>query len=200
MNVYLDGAFAFGLAYSAAANLRIGQILSSDEIAALQAQDNVEKAYGSALHFLAHRPRSQAEIQRRLETKGYTQEVVNQVVERLSAVDLINDEQFARYWVEQREAFRPRGHLALRQELQQKGIAREDIEAALADVDETNAVQQAAEKKARQLANFPEMEFKRKLGQFLQRRGFPYESVRTVVDELWTAVGLPVSAAQHHSE
>lgn len=200
VNLYLDGAFAFGLAYSAAANLRIGQILSPDEIATLQAQDNVEKAHASATRLLAHRPRSQAEIQRHLHTKGYTPDVIDRVIERLSAVDLLNDEQFARYWIDQRETFRPRGHLALRQELQQKGIAREIIEAALADVDETDAARQSAEKKAQQLAGLSEVEFKRKLGQYLQRRGFPYESIRLVTDELWTAVGLPMAASQQENE
>jgi regulatory protein len=200
VNVYLDGEFAFGLAYSAAATLRVGQMLSPTEVAALQAQDTVEKAHASATRLLAHRPRSQAEIQRQLQTKGYNQTVIDQVIERLAAVNLINDEQFARYWIEQRETFRPRGHLALRQELQQKGIAREIIEAALAGVDETTAARQSAERKAQQLAGLPEMEFKKKLGQYLQRRGFPYESIRLVTDDLWTAVGLPMAANQQENE
>lgn len=200
VNVYLDGEFAFGLAYSAAANLRVGQMLSPTEITALQAQDTAEKAYASAARLLAHRPRSQAEIQRQLQTKGYSQAVIDQVVARLTAVDLINDEQFARYWIEQRETFRPRGHLALRQELQQKGIAATIIEAALATVDEVGAAEQLAEKKAHQLAGLPEMEFKRKLSQYLQRRGFPYESIRTVVEVFWTAVGLPASTSYNNSQ
>jgi regulatory protein len=191
VNVYLDGEFAFGLAYSAASNLRVGQTLSAAEINSLQAQDSLEKAYNHAARFLAYRPRSQAEIQHHLQTKGYSQESIDQTIERLCAADLVNDEAFAQYWVEQRETFRPRGHMALRQELQQKGIAPGIIAAALGAVDESNAARQAGEKKAQQLAGQPEAIFKQKLGQYLQRRGFPYEHIRAVVDDLWTAVGLP---------
>jgi len=198
VNVFIDGEFAFGLAAMAAARLRVGQALTADEIAALQEIDAVEKAKESALRFLGYRPRSQAEIQRHLQKKGYSDTTIAAVIERLTAVDLLNDETFARYWVEQRETFRPRGQLALRQELQQKGINPKTIDLVLSELDETAAAQQVADKKARQLAGLPEADFKRKLGQYLQRRGFPYEIIRAIVDELWTQTGLPASSAHEN--
>jgi regulatory protein len=105
----------------------------------------------------------------------------------LQDVGLLDDEAFARYWVEQREAFKPRSHLALRQELQQKGVDRAIIEAALRDVDQTAAAQQAAAKQARRYTHLTEDEFRNKLGGFLQRRGFHYEIIKQVIDELWEA-------------
>jgi regulatory protein len=75
--------------------------------------------------------------------------------------------------------------MALRQELQQKGISRSIIDQALAASDETAAARMAAEKKARQLTQYPEDEFKKKLGQFLQRRGFSYALIDEIIDELW---------------
>jgi regulatory protein len=194
VNVYLDGEFAFGLAYAAAARLHVGQTLSVSEIADLQEIDTVEKAKESAVRFLGYRPRSQAEIQHHLQKKGYSEPTIAAVIERLTAVDLLNDETFARYWVEQRETFKPRGQLALRQELQQKGIDPKIIHQVLLQTDETAAAQQVAGKKAGQLAGLPEPEFKHKLGQYLQRRGFPYNIIRAVTDELWTEIGSPASA------
>lgn len=198
VNVYLDGEFAFGLAAIAAVRLRVGQTLTAADIAALQETDAVEKAKESALHLLGYRPRSQAEIQRHLQKKGYTETTIATVLERLTAVDLLNDETFARYWVEQRETFRPRGQLALRQELQQKGIDPKTIDRVLADVDETSAAQQVAQKKAHQLTGLAEADFKRKLGQFLQRRGFPYDIIRATIDEVWTTIGQPASPAHNN--
>jgi regulatory protein len=185
VNVYIDDEFAFGLAYVAAARLRVGQELSQDEIKALKSQDTVEKAKDNAYRLISLRPRSIAEIQRNLRKKGYEPEVIEQVIDRLVELDFLNDEAFAQYWIEQRDTFKPRSHLALRQELQQKGISRNIIDQALTASDETVTVRAAAEKKARQLSHYPEDEFKKKLGQFLQRRGFRYALIKDISDEMW---------------
>ncbi len=185
VNVYIDDEFAFGLAYVAAARLRVGQELSPDEINELQNQDTVEKAKDSAYTLISLRPRSTAEIQQSLKKKGYDLDVIEQVINRLVDLDILNDETFAQYWVEQRDSFKPRSHMALRQELQQKGISRDIIDAALTDSDEISAARAAAEKKAGLLTRYEEDEFKKKLGQFLQRRGFSYELIKDIIDELW---------------
>jgi regulatory protein len=185
VNVYIDDDFAFGLAYIAASQLRVGQELSQPEIDALQNRDAIEKAKESAVRFISYRPRSISETQRNLSRKGYDPAVIEQVIERLCAVDLLNDETFAAYWVEQRDTFKPRSHIALRQELQQKGVDRADIDKALIASDETTAARHAAAKKSRQLANLPEAEFKKKLSQFLQRRGFHYGLIQEMIDESW---------------
>lgn len=185
VNVYIDDEFAFGLAYVAAAGLRVGQSLSQAEIQALQSQDTVEKAKDSAYRLINLRPRSTAEIQQSLSKKGYDPEVITQVIARLVELDFLNDETFAQYWVEQRDTFNPRSHMALRQELQEKGVSRSLIDTALTASDETITARAAAEKKARQLARYPEETFKLKLGQFLQRRGFNYALIKEITDELW---------------
>lgn len=195
VNVYIDGEFAFGLAAIAAARLQVGQTLTPADIVALQELDAVEKAKESALRLLDYRPRSQAEVQQHLQKKGYSEVAIATVIERLTAVELLNDEIFAQYWVEQRETFNPRGQLALRQELHQKGIDPKIIDQALSELDETAAARQVAEKKAGQLAGLPEADFKRKLGQYLQRRGFPYDIIRATIDVCWTELGLPASSA-----
>lgn len=196
VNVYIDGEFAFGLASVAAVRLHLGQILSAADIAALQELDAVEKAKENAMRFLSYRPRSQAEVQQHLQKKGYSETAIHDVIERLTAVDLLNDESFARYWVEQRETFKPRGQFALMQELQQKGIHPQIINRVLSELDETAAAQQAADKKARQLAGQPEAIFKQKLSQYLQRRGFPYDIIRATVDDLWGSLGDASTTAQ----
>ena len=190
VNVYIDDEFAFGLAYMAAVHLRVGQDLSPNEINELQSQDTVEKAKDSAYTLISLRPRSTAEIQQSLNKKGYDPDVTEQVINRLVELDILNDETFAQYWVEQRDNFKPRSHMALRQELQQKGISRDIIDASLTASDETIAARTAAEKKARQLTRYEEDEFKKKLGQFLQRRGFNYGLIKEIIDELWQEIEL----------
>jgi len=184
-NVYLDGEFALGLAASVAAGLRVGQNLSPVEIVALQQQDDVEKAKNSASQLIARRPRSEAEIERSLRKKGFDDPVIEQVIARLLEVDLLNDTEFAAYWVEQREVFRPRSKLALRLELQQKGVGRTVIDTALNNVNEESAARHVGQKQATRWTQLPEDEFRVKLGSFLQRRGFPYDVIKITIDDIW---------------
>ncbi len=185
VNVFLDGDFAFGLPFITASRLKVGQSLSSREIEDLQQQDSLDKAKKTAIRLISYRPRSVTEVQRHLERKGFEAQIVNMVLDHLQAVDLLNDVAFTYYWVEQRETFRPRSQMLLRQELQQKGVSRDVFETILADLDEMAAARRAAEKKARLWASLPMEEFRLKIGRFLQRRGFHYGIIKQVSDEMW---------------
>ena len=185
INVFIDGEFAFGLAEITGAYLRIGQELSASDIEKLQDADQVEKAKEIAIRYIEYRPRSITETRRHLLKKEYSEQVIDHVLERLEAVGLLNDAAFARYWVDQRETFKPRSKIALQQELRQKGIERSVIDEAVAEVDEFAAAKQAAEPKARRWQSLTEQEFRKKLGGFLQRRGFSYGIVREITDALW---------------
>ena len=188
VNVFLDGTFAFGLAAIVAAPLRIGQTLTPEMITTLQEGVSYEKAKERAVNFISYRPRSCAEVTKNLKDKGFDEEMITQVITRLEEVGLLNDESFARYWVEQRETFKPRSRIALQQELLQKGISREITDIVLSEVDETSAARRAAQKQLYRWANLPKDEFDKKLGGYLQRRGFYYEIVRQINDELWQEI------------
>ena len=187
INVYLDDEFAFGLTYDVAAMLKIGQTLSPEEITELTQKEIFEQARLAAIRLIEVRPRSVTEISRRLHQKGYEPDVITAVIERLQKVQLLDDVAFAKYWLDQRQTFKPRSQIALRQELQQKGVDRKIIDATLNDLDETAAIRQVAKKQARRYSELPEIEFKQKLGRFLQRRGFSYGIIRPIIDELWTS-------------
>lgn len=182
VNVYIDGKFAFGLAGTQAVSLRIGEWLSDQRIAELLAHDAVEKAHDKALNYLSYRPRSESEIRRYLTEKEFSEETVAEVFERLRRAKLVDDVEFARYWIDNRVRFRPRGRWALKQELQQKGVRYEAIEAALADFDEEQALENAIDRQARRLRHLPAETFRKRLMQRLARRGFSYSSIREALD------------------
>jgi regulatory protein len=190
VNVFLDGEFAFGLERINAAWLRIGQALSDEKIAELQQLDEQEVVYLKALHLLEYRPRAEEEIRRRLSKKEIPIEVINQVIERLRRNNLVDDEQFAQAWVENRSAFRPRSRKALQYEMRQKGISGEAIEQALTnlEVDEEELAYQAALKQSRKLNQLDKMDFRRKLFSFLARRGFSYGTSAPVVERVWKEI------------
>ncbi len=188
VNVFLDGAFAFGLAAVTAVSLRIGQTLTPAEMEKLQQADELENAKQSAIRYIGYRPRSIREVSDHLRQKGFADTAVDQACERLQEVGLLDDTAFAHYWVEQRETFKPRSQMALRQELQQKGVRREIIESVLTEVDETGVARQAARKQSSRWQNLPEDEFKLKLSSYLQRRGFSYDLIKQIVNESWNEV------------
>ena len=92
----------------------------------------------AAAAFLAVRPRSIAETRRRLRQLGYPDGLVGQVVTQLIELDCLDDEKFARAWVESRDRARPGGQLALRRELAQKGVDRQLVDQVLAERQESD--------------------------------------------------------------
>ncbi len=185
ISVFLDDAFAFGLPAIVGIKLRIGQMLSDADIEQLQGEATLEAAKQSAFNFISYRPRSSREVQRNLKKKEYSEQVIEQTLATLERLEMVNDLQFAHYWVEQRETFKPRSVMALRQELAQKGIGRDIIDEVLDAVDEVASARKAAESRASRWLHLPEAEFRVKIGRYLQNRGFYYGVIRQVTDEIW---------------
>jgi regulatory protein len=93
----------------------------------------------AALRFLEPRSRSVAEVRRRLTQAGYRPALVDGAIARLVDLGMLDDETFARQWVESRDRAHPRGTIALRRELRQKGVP-DDIVRTVLDDRETDAV------------------------------------------------------------
>ena len=186
-NIYLDGRYAFSLSLAlvAQAGLHEGDALSPQQVDSLRQADVRHQAQEAALRLLAYRPRSEAEMRQRLARRDLPEEVVQETIARLREQGLLSDAAFARFWVETRDQNSPRGRRLLWQELSVKGIEREVARQAIAAVAEEDAALRAAQKKARHLQGQDYPLFRRRLGDFLLRRGFPYPTVRTTVERLW---------------
>lgn len=187
VNVYLDGQYAFALPALDAARLKVGQHLSDAEIAQLQTTDAAAKAYDRAVRYLSYRPRSTAEVRRTLEGAEFAPEAIEAALVRLAGQGYLDDAAFATYWVENRQRFRPKGEQALRQELRRAGVDKEIIDESLDGLDSSEAAYAAAQPRANRLTVLAAEDpaaFKRKLSEFLLRRGFTYDVVRDVVARL----------------
>lgn len=185
VRVFVDGEFAFSLDPLLAAELRLEQELDAATQERLTAADEGRRALDSALRFLASRPRSEGEVATRLGQKGYSSTAIALARERLAALGLLNDAEFARYWVEQRQQFRPRGAVALRAELRARGVAADTAAQAAAATDEVTAACRAGRARLRALRGLDHTAFRRRLGGYLQRRGFGYAACNAAVAHLW---------------
>jgi regulatory protein len=177
VSVYLDGEYAFGLPAMEAARLRRGQVLSDAEVVALQALDEQQRTFEQAVRFLGYRPRSRAEMVRYLRRKRITEEVASDVLARLEEAGYLDDEAFARFWVENRQRFRPRSQRALDFELRQKGVSRPTVEDVVSEQDDEAAAWQAIEGRLAKWSGMEPDELRRKIAGYLARRGFRYETI-----------------------
>jgi SOS response regulatory protein OraA/RecX len=143
----------------------------------------------AAAAFLAVRPRSISETKRRLQHLGYPQALIDEVIERFAEVGYLDDESFARTWVESRDRARPRGENALRRELCLKGVAREVIDEVLgerldaageAQPDLAAATALLERKRPSLTREADERKRRQKAYALLARNGFDPETCRTV--------------------
>lgn len=184
INVYIDDEFALGLAYDVAVFLKIGQDVSPELLEEWQEKDTFIKAKQKGINYVSYRPRSIQEVRNHLE-KDFESSVADVAIDHLLAVGLLDDVAFATYWVDQRVTFKPRGCLALQMELRQKGVSRAVIDEVLLAVDETAVCLAAAQQKLNRYKGLPRDQFWRKLGSYLQRRGFHYATFNPVLEQLW---------------
>lgn len=152
----------------------------------LAAADADHRTYESALMLLSYRPRSAGELRQRLHRKGLPEAAIDAAIARLQRSGLVDDEQFARAWVESRgSGSSGRGRQVLAGELRAKGVAADVVSEALSGVDERARALEAARPRAARMGGLEYNDFRRKLGGFLQRRGFGYDATSTVVRTLW---------------
>ena len=196
-NIYLDGKFAFAVSAVALAkaDLRIDQEISEKDIERLRNKDLKEKLHNKSLNFLSYRPRSEKEIRDYLNKKiasqkaqkfaESTEKVVEEIITKLKDQDLIDDRVFTDWWIEQRSRFRPKGRRVLWLELLRKGIKKEIIETFLVSEEkEFDLARKAAKKKVKSYKDLEPMEFRQKMVAFLSRRGFNWEVIKKVLEEI----------------
>ena len=149
-------------------------------------EESFNSAKDAALRFLAHRSRSEAEVQRRLAPR-YSDQIIEKVMAFLRELNYLDDQAFASQWRTDRERHRPRGRRMLRQELMRLGVTTEVIDEALDGMDEEDNAYRAGQRMARRLweKHCSAEEFRRRMREHLQRRGFDYSLLGGTVSRLW---------------
>ena len=206
-NVFLDGQFAFGADEDLVVEWRLipGKELTTSDVEKLLFEAEVGKLMERMYRLFNIRQRSEREVRNYFRIKNYElrikgKEQVNDlavelVIKKLKQKGLLNDEQFARSWVEARRRSKKKGKRTIKAELYQKGINRELIDQILEEEStpesEQQLAQQALEKKFKSWEKLLPLELnekslrdlKKKAYGFLLRRGFEYDVVKDVVEK-----------------
>jgi len=142
-----------------------------------------------ALLFLKIRPRSEKEIKENLKKKRADDATIEKILIVLREKRFVNDEEFAKWWVRQRVVFRPKSSRVIRIELVQKGISKEVIDTALTaeiedggKLNDLELARKIVEKKIGKYKHLPKYELYQKLGGFLSRRGFDWDTIKRSID------------------
>ncbi|MFZ5535758.1 MAG: regulatory protein RecX [Patescibacteria group bacterium] len=150
-----------------------------------------ERLMNAAIRYISFRLRSEKEIrdfirQKLIKSHTTAPEVEARVLHRLGELDYVNDEKFCEWWLSQRQGSKPKGIRLIRAELAQKGIARALIDKAVSQSasDERTLAYRAINKKREIWRQLPLLARKKKLGDYLLRRGFSSDVVRGVVDDV----------------
>src|SRR3990167_10976387 len=162
--------------------------------------DDFEKFYNLALSFLSYRPRSEKEVRDYLKRKTQnakrkttvqnskldTAEIeieIDRVIQKLKGQKLINDEEFAGMFLENRLRFKPRSSRLIRLELKQKGIDPETISNLQLTIDnDFESARKLVEKKIGRLEGLPKKEIYQKLGRYLASKGFDWDTIKKSID------------------
>lgn len=198
VNVSVDGAYRFSLdVYQVGAlGLKIGQIIDEPTLEHFMGESEYGKLYARALEYCLMRPHSQREVRDYLwrktrstkvrskktgefyERQGVSQESAERVLDRLIEKGYIDDEKFARFWVENRNQTKGSSIRKLEAELHAKGVSGAIIERVLRETgrSDEDEIQKIIAKKRRR---YPDAQ---KLMQYLARQGFSYDAIKEALE------------------
>lgn len=188
-SIFLDGSFAFGCSMDLVLQytLRKGKVINEDVYRELLSREDLMQLKQKALAYATYKPRTVEQVRKKMIEKGYTAEEAVRAVEFLEEFGYLNDRAFARMFIRDYIQRKPAGRQKIADELRKRGVQPFDIDDALTEAfpqaETLSLARQAAEKKMRSLASRPPEKRKQALVQYLQRQGFAWEVIRSLLDE-----------------
>jgi regulatory protein len=186
VNIYLDGKFGFGLNLETFIknNLKVEQEISDEDIKKLVKEGEFQSTFEKLVKYATLRPRSKNEVQRWFGKHRVHKSLREDLIAKLEKLELVHDKKFARWWVEQRLTFKPRGKYALMQELRKKGVDKKTISKVLSEieVDETEQAVKLLERKKYRWERVDKIKARKKMSDFLARKGYDWQTIREAVD------------------
>jgi regulatory protein len=188
--VYLDGKFAFSVKLNVVARFRLreGMTLSSAQIEEIEVGEVRQECLDRGIKYLSGRLHSREELRKKLLRQEYLPGMVDEVLEELARLGYVNDERFAKTKALAAAQHKHHGPRRAMVELMRAGVKREVAEGAGGEVYENNdnigEARRLAEKQAGRLRKLEPQVARRRLVGMLVRRGFEYDAIRVVIEEV----------------
>ena len=181
-------AFTLDIALLSRYRLAVGAALTDEQAAEIRQEDEWTRAKAAGFDMLRARLFSRKELTDKLRRKGYSAEAAERAVRAIEELGYISDEEYAEAFVESRLRSKPKGRLALRRELSERGIDKATIERtlmAVSDEDEREAALKLARRQVALYQNLPDETARRRLYQYLMRRGYRYEDTAAALRDVF---------------
>jgi len=180
-SIFVEGKYSFSLSDTALLETKItlGQEVSEAEIKEYKRLSADDKLFNMSLRYAAMRPRSTWEMESYLKRKKTDPLLSQQILNKLSKLNYLNDESFARSWVSSRRLLKPVSRRRLVQELRAKRVPDDIAQLVLAedDTDERATLRELVTRKRKQTRYQDDT----KLMQYLARQGFSYDDIKSVL-------------------
>lgn len=186
VNIYLDNSFGFGLDLEnfIRIGLRVNQRLTENEAKEIIRISELQKSFDKTLRFVMTRPRSLKEVKDYFKRKEIDSSLHKNILERIEKLELLDDQKFAKWWVDQRLEFKHKSKKDITFELRQKGIDTNIIKNVLDDseIDELKIAKELIVKKNYKWDRYGESERRQKITQYLAGKGFSWDIISQAVD------------------
>ncbi len=194
-SIFIDGQFVFGLSDVDVLffRLKIGEEISEKKLNNIIETSIKTKARETVFNYIGYRARTEKEVRKKLEEKEFSMEIIDEAIEFVKGYGYINDEQYAKDYIEEKLNYKGWGISRIKHELSMKGVEREIISLILEENDFTgNEIKKACEVltskiKYKDVDDLDQKE-KKKLYDFLLRRGYSYsvakEAFKIVIENI----------------
>ncbi len=166
--------------------LEVGSKVDEKYLLELEQKENDHQAFHAAVSLLNYRMRSKAELRKRLAEKGYEPGTIDRVIQKLEGKKILNDELFAKAFINDKIHFRFLGPVALRRELIPHRLDSELVEKliqqAYDEISEEELVERLMAKRNIRPGQKLTQKERNRLLAYLQRRGHRWDVIRTVLD------------------
>jgi regulatory protein len=167
-------------------NLKKGMELDDFSVTEMLFQDDIRKAYHTAINYLAHRMRSEAEVRDHLTKKEIADPVIKEAIHKLYEFKFLNDEEFANAFVRTQLNTTDKGAGVIKMELKNKGVSAELVSKAIEEVSFDEQLEKAiklSEKYVQKNNKDSSKILKQKIEQMLQRKGYSFALIRAALDK-----------------
>jgi len=200
-NIFLDDVYSFSVHESSLVKFGLTKGMTLDEFLKddLIYEEEIQRAFNRALHFLGYRMRSEQEVRQKLSEAEFGEAVIREAILKLKKLDFLDDTAFSEALLSTQKSSSGKGPEAIRQEMKKKGIdpsVQESVLEAYDPVEQLATAKRLAEKAARKHAAIAPAQLKQRIQNALQRKGFSFDIIKEAVNSIefepdedeWTAI------------
>lgn len=192
-NIFIDGTYAFALPMQDILyfKLKEGREVPEETVEYIQNSLIYIKAQDTALHYIGYKMRTVQEIRRKLSEKEFSEEVIEKVVAFLEKYGYADDREYCRKYIREKLRMKPKSGYALKIELRQRGISARIVDEVMmeTEMDEAGDAFHWLERKSRGQWPPADEKQKKKLYDFLLRKGYSYDIIGEAFRQMNEAYG-----------